>query len=115
MTQTMKWHALLGIIISVIFGLFVLSQIDLDRLGLALHSAHYRFLVLAALTQMSTHLVRACRWHYLIAPIKPVLLFALLAATSVGFMANMVLPAHAGEAVRAYVLGRRERVSTMAV
>jgi uncharacterized membrane protein YbhN (UPF0104 family) len=65
MKQTMKWHALLGIIISVIFGLLMLSQIDLDRLGMALHSARYRFLVLAALIQMSTHLVRAWRWRYL--------------------------------------------------
>jgi uncharacterized protein (TIRG00374 family) len=114
MKQTMKWHALLGIIISVIFGLLMLSQIDLDRLGMALHSARYRFLVLAALIQMSTHLVRAWRWRYLIEPIKPVFLFSLLSATSIGFIVNMVLPAHAGEVVRAYVIGRREQVSTMA-
>jgi uncharacterized protein (TIRG00374 family) len=110
----MKWHALLGMIMSVGFGLLLLSQMDFHRLGTALQSAQYGFFILAALTQITTHLVRAWRWRYLFAPVKPVTLLPLLSATSIGFMANMVLPAHAGEVIRAYVISRREHVGTMA-
>ena len=38
----------------------------------------------------------------------------LLSATSIGFMANMLLPARAGEVVRAYIIGQKERLGTMA-
>jgi uncharacterized protein (TIRG00374 family) len=110
----MKWHALLGIIISVALGLLMLSQVEFDRLGMALQSARYQFLVLAAVIQVLTHLVRVWRWRYLIEPVKAVSPVSLLSATCIGFMANMVLPAHAGEVVRAYMLSRKEQVSTMA-
>jgi uncharacterized membrane protein YbhN (UPF0104 family) len=113
MESTMKWHAVLGILMSVILGVFILAQVDFERLGTALQSAQYRFLVMAALVQIATHLVRAWRWRYLFAAVKPVPLAPLFAATSIGFMANMVLPAHAGEVVKAYVISRREQVSTM--
>ena len=110
----MKWHAVLGIILSLGFGLFILSQVDLHRLGSALHSAQYSYLLLATLAQVCTHIARVWRWKYLIAPVKRVSPMSLLSATAIGFMANMVLPAHAGEVVRAYVLGRKEQVSTIA-
>jgi glycosyltransferase 2 family protein len=109
----MKWHAFLGILLSVALGAFVLFQMDFHRLGIALHSARYRFLILAAVVQITTHLIRAWRWRYLFEPVKPVPLLPLLSATSIGFMANMLLPAHAGEVVRAYVISRREQVGTM--
>jgi hypothetical protein len=109
----MKWQALFGIGLSIVLGAFVLTQMDFDRLGTAFQTAQYRFVILAALVQISTHLVRAVRWGYLFEAVKPVSLGALVSATAIGFMANMVLPAHAGEVVKAYVISRREQVSTM--
>jgi uncharacterized protein (TIRG00374 family) len=111
----MKWQVWLGILLSAVFGLVTLSQVDLRQLTAALRSAHYPLLVLAAVLQVSTLLVRAWRWQYLFEPIQPIRLLPLLSATAVGFLANMVLPAHAGEVVRAYVLSRREAVSAMTV
>jgi uncharacterized protein (TIRG00374 family) len=110
----MKWAAWFGIMLSLIFGLATISQVDFHHLAAALRSAHYFPLVLAAVTLVSTHLVRAWRWQYLLMPVKSVRLLPLLSATAIGFLANMLLPAHAGEVVRAYVLSRREGVSTMA-
>jgi uncharacterized protein (TIRG00374 family) len=111
----MKWQVWLGILLSTVFGLLTLSQVDLHHLAQALRSAHYPLLVLAAMLQVSTHLIRAWRWQYLFEPIQPMRLLPLLSATAVGFLANMVLPAHAGEVVRAYVLSRREAVSAITV
>jgi uncharacterized protein (TIRG00374 family) len=110
----MKWHLLVGILISAVFGLFVVYQIDFTQLKAALQSAHHVFLIIASLALLSTNLIRAWRWQYLLDPVKPIGILSLLSATCIGFMANMLLPAHAGEVVRAYVLGRKEQVSTMA-
>jgi uncharacterized protein (TIRG00374 family) len=110
----MKWQAILGIMVSLGLGLFVVSKVDLGQLGTALHSARYSYLALAILAQVCTHALRVWRWKYLIAPVKSVSLLSLLSATAIGFMANMVLPAHAGEVVRAYVIGRKEQISTVA-
>lgn len=110
----MKWHALLGLLLSLGFGVFMFLQVDFARLGAALHTARYSLLVLAMLTQVLTHLVRVWRWKYLMDPVTPVSRLSLLSATAIGFMANMILPAHAGEVIRAYVVSRREPVSTMA-
>jgi len=59
--------------------------------------------------------LRALRWHYLMAPIKRITPGPLFSALMIGFMANNLLPAHLGEFVRAYVLGRRESVSKSSV
>jgi uncharacterized protein (TIRG00374 family) len=115
MPNVMKWQVWLGILLSAVFGMITLSQVDLHHLVAALRSAHYPLLVLATVLQVSTLFVRAWRWQYLLEPIQPMRLLPLLSATAVGFLANMVLPAHAGEVVRAYVLSRREKVSAMTV
>jgi uncharacterized membrane protein YbhN (UPF0104 family) len=59
--------------------------------------------------------LRALRWRYLTAPIKAMDNGPLFSALMIGFMANNLLPAHLGEFVRAYVLGRRESVSKSSV
>ncbi|MCP4403005.1 MAG: flippase-like domain-containing protein, partial [bacterium] len=55
--------------------------------------------------------LRAERWKYLLAPIKKLTFKHLLPATMIGFMANNVLPARAGEFIRAYVIGKKENIS----
>lgn len=47
-------------------------------------------------------------------PVKPVATMHLFSATSIGFMANMLLPARLGEFVRAYVIGDKEKISKSA-
>ena len=54
--------------------------------------------------------LRAWKWHVLLAPIKRASFRKLNSATLIGLMANNVLPARAGEFVRAYVGARMERI-----
>jgi len=72
------------------------------------------FLLPAILVLLLTLVVRAIRWHYLLRPIKLATLYNLFAATTIGFMANMLLPARVGELIRAYILGQREQISKTA-
>jgi hypothetical protein len=110
----MKWNVVLGFVISVGFVLAIFYQVDVAQLLSALRSVHPVPLLLAAIILVLTHLIRAWRWRYLLEPIKRVPTLPLFSATCIGFMANMLLPAHAGEVVRAYIAGRKVQVNTIA-
>jgi uncharacterized protein (TIRG00374 family) len=61
------------------------------------------------------HFCRAYRWNYLLAPIGVKLGFGrLMAVSSVGFMAILVLPARLGELVRPALIRRKGHVSASA-
>ncbi len=110
----MKWNIVLGTAISALFVLIIFYQVDFEQLLAALRAVHVLPAAVAAVLIVCTHLVRAWRWQYFLEPIKRVRTTSLFSAVSIGFMANMLLPAHAGEVVRAYLVGHKERVGTMA-
>lgn len=55
-------------------------------------------------------LIRALKWQVLLLPIQRCSFWKLNSATVIGLMANNVLPARAGEFVRAYAGARLERI-----
>jgi glycosyltransferase 2 family protein len=110
----MKWNVLLGIVISVGFVAGIFYQVDFTQLLTALQSVHPVPFALTAILMVFTHVIRAWRWRYLLEPVKLVPTLPLFSAVCIGFMANMLLPAHAGEVIRAYIIGRKAQVSTMA-
>jgi uncharacterized protein (TIRG00374 family) len=55
--------------------------------------------------------LRAWKWQVLLAPIKRASFRNLTSATLIGLMANNILPARAGEFVRAYVGARSEKIA----
>jgi len=67
-------------------------------------------LFIATLVSVALLVIRAVRWHYLLLPKYRIPFHPLFSATMIGFMANNVLPARAGEIVRAYVLSRKESI-----
>jgi uncharacterized protein (TIRG00374 family) len=54
--------------------------------------------------------IRAQRWRLFLRPLGVPPLPTLVAATNIGFMANMLLPLRIGEVVRPVFVGRRERL-----
>ena len=107
----MKVKFWFGILISVVCLYFVFRNIEIDKVLETMRSVNYFYLLLAAVLQVSTIVLRAERWKYLLAPIKKLTFKHLLPATMIGFMANNVLPARAGEFIRAYVIGKKENIS----
>jgi len=61
-----------------------------------------------------TYALRAYRWQYLLAPIGATHFMAAFETTVIGFAANFLLPARAGEVLRPYLLSRREHLSATA-
>ena len=107
----MKVKFWIGILISAVCLYFVFRNIEVTKVLEAMRSVNYFYLTLAAVLQVSTIVLRAERWKYLLAPIKKLGFKHLLPATMIGFMANNVLPARAGEFIRAYVIGQKENIS----
>lgn len=96
---------------SVVCLFFVFRGIEWPKVLEALKSANVLYLALTALVHLSTIWLRAERWKYLLAPVKKLPFRRLVPPTMIGFMANNILPARAGEFVRAYLIGKKEQIS----
>ncbi len=101
----------IGIAISALFLYLAFRKVDLQEMGEALKNANGAILIIAVLVLFASHWLRAVRHRYLLAPIKQIKDSSLFSALMIGYMANTFLPAHLGELLRAYVIGKRERIS----
>lgn len=103
-------HLFIGLIIIALSLFYAFRGVNISDLGNALLSVRYFYLVPAIMLVILSYLFRAMRWHYLIRSIKEVKTARLLSPLIVGYMANM-LPARAGEFIRAYLLSKKEQIS----
>ncbi len=77
------------------------------------HANAWLLLLVLGIT-LVTYAIRAYRWQYLLAPIGPTHFSAAFQTTVIGFAANFLLPARAGEFLRPYLLSRREHLPATA-
>jgi len=97
--------------ISLVFLDLVFYRLDVGTMLMALKQANY-YMFLPALAILAISLViRTWRWHWLLYQTKTARFYSLFSSLMIGTAANMVLPARAGEFIRAYFLGRREKIS----
>ena len=93
---------------AALVGLF-LYRVDLLRVGAEIARARPEWLALSLATMIVNLAIRAFRWQYLLEPLGHTTFARAFRATAVGFAANSVLPARAGEVIRPYFLARTER------
>ncbi len=105
-----KKHLIIGIIIVAASSYYAFNNVSLSELGNALKSVQYIYLFPAVLLIALTFLFRAIRWRYLVGSVKDVKTTDLFSPLMIGFMGN-ILPARAGEFIRAYLLGKKENIS----
>ncbi|HTR81383.1 MAG TPA: lysylphosphatidylglycerol synthase transmembrane domain-containing protein [Bacteroidota bacterium] len=87
---------------------------DYGAIWNSLTSVHWVWIVAILAGGVLSHLARAWRWQYLLAPIKErVSLRNSFSAVMVGYMINNFLP-RVGELVRPYTLGKLESISKTA-
>jgi uncharacterized protein (TIRG00374 family) len=101
----------LGFAISAVFIVLFLRATHPRELGDALGQANYWWLLPAVVVLFVALALRCVRWSILMRPVMPISPVRLFPYAIIGYMANNLLPARAGELVRAYILGDRERVS----
>lgn len=105
------WFTRLGILISIIFLFLFFRDIDIEETGIALRQANYLWLIPCFLAAYGSLLGRAYRWRVFLGQQHVKIGIPRLFNTlTIGFFGNTVLPARAGEFVRAYMLARSEPV-----
>jgi len=103
-----------GFAISALFlGLFF-YRTDFDEIWDAFQAANYALALASLPVYFAGIWVRTIRWQYLLRPVARVSARRLYPVVIVGLMANNLIPARAGELVRAFILGEREKVSKAA-
>src|SRR2546429_490655 len=102
-----RWTGVLGVLISVGLLWWSLHDIELDEVVGHVSQAHPLYFLAAVAVATATFPLRTARWRYLLRLEGASLPYApLWHATAIGFMANNLLPARAGEFARAYAAGR---------
>ena len=99
--------------ISVVLIALFLRATHPSEIADALGEANYWYLFPAVGVLLLAISARCVRWSVLMRPVAPLSPARLFPYAIIGYMANNLLPARAGEVVRAYVLGDRENVSKM--
>ena len=95
--------AVIGLVISGLLLWWVLHDVSLAEVWHEIRSARPGWFLAAIVAATLTFPLRTIRWRYLLRDQGAVLPFApLWHATAIGFMANNLLPARAGEVARAY-------------
>lgn len=84
--------------------------IDLAEVWRATRTAQWGWIVAAVAVTIQTYVLRAWRWRILLAPIGHASFRAAFRTTVIGFAANLLLPARAGEVLRPYLLSRTEPI-----
>jgi uncharacterized protein (TIRG00374 family) len=102
---------IIGCLIGIVFLYLAARKVDFSLMWEAFTKVNYWFVLLAVPVIFISHFLRALRWRYLMDPIKRVDVPSLLSALLIGYMANILMPAHLGELLRAYVLGKKRGVS----
>jgi uncharacterized protein (TIRG00374 family) len=115
--MTLNRHLLkliIGLAIGAVFFYLAVRGIHVDQVLAALVQTDYWLVGLSAGIMMGAHLLRALRWRFLLAPVKTLDTYSLFSALLIGYAANSFVPAHLGEFLRAFVIGKKHRISASA-
>jgi glycosyltransferase 2 family protein len=110
-----NWKVWIGIFISLLFMYLAFHKVDFGQMVQAFKAANYWWFIPALVILFTSHWLRAVRWKFLLNPISPVGTGVLYSSLLIGYMANTFLPAHLGEFLRAYIVGKKRPVSASAV
>ena len=104
----------IGGAISIILLIFAFHKVNMGEIVQALSKADYFLMIPAVVLTIVGLYLRAVRWRYLLQPVKSIGVPELFSSLMIGFMANNLFPAHLGELVRAYVIGKKASISKSA-
>jgi uncharacterized protein (TIRG00374 family) len=109
-----RLRAALVLLLTVGLLAYFLRNANMASVWAETRQASGGLLLLVLCITILTYGLRAYRWQYLLAPIGATHFAAAFETTVIGFAANFLLPARAGEVLRPYLLSRRERLPATA-
>lgn len=105
------WRGAIGLALTVFLLWLAFRNVSWSEVSRDLREANFGLVALSVFVVTLIFPLRARRWRPILDPIAPNLPFGpLWRATAIGMMANNLLPARAGELVRAYALSRETTV-----
>jgi uncharacterized protein (TIRG00374 family) len=105
-----------GVVVTALSLWYTLRGVPLNEVALHVRRANWLLLIVGAVPPNLIGLyLRALRWRHLTDPIRPISTGPLFRATAIGFMANNIYPARAGEFLRAWYLGRETGADAAAI
>lgn len=108
-------RALLGLLVSALFLVLLLRQVNLSEVWNSLRGVEWQWLALAAVPFALGLWLRALRWRLVLRASVPVTQSEATSLMLVGLAANNLLPVRAGEIVRAVLVERRHGGSRVQV
>src|SRR5688572_2727721 len=100
----------IGVLASALLLWLAVQNVDFAHAWAYAREINLWWLVPYAALIVGEVLIRALRWYILLLPIQRPSYAGLCSATLIGLMANNILPARAGEFVRAYAGAKMERI-----
>jgi hypothetical protein len=106
-----KIIVVLGFGFSLLFLYLSLRQVEWSMVAASIRSASIAHLALALGSFGVCYAVRIMRWQTMLTHAAAVRYADAWSATTIGYFANNLLPAHLGEVVRAFIFGRKTGTS----
>jgi uncharacterized protein (TIRG00374 family) len=107
--------SVIGLALSIAIIVWIVHKIDFVLLRKSLAELKWHWVIIMVVVYLLGFVIRGVRWHFLLSPIKHVGLRVATEGVVVGYMANNILPARAGELVRAIFVGVKESMSKASV
>ncbi len=108
-------HIGLSLAVTIACLYFAFQKISMEDILQTTNEINWGVVVIVSVMALVAIALRAWRWSYILKPITTLPIGKLFNITMIGFMANNVLPAHAGELVRAFLLSKKGKISFFAV
>ncbi|MDR0618146.1 MAG: flippase-like domain-containing protein [Endomicrobium sp.] len=102
------------ILVSVVLAYLTLRQIDFRRSLSLIKSVNYWFLFPALMVCISTYVLRAIRYYFILLPLKKTKVLENFPYTTLGFFANNIVPLRLGEFIRAKITGKYLAIASSA-
>ncbi len=101
----------LGFVLSLVFLYLSLRQVEWSNVVAAIKSASIPYLAMSIACFGICYAIRVKRWQAMLNPTTATRYKDAWAATSIGYFANNLLPAHLGEVVRVFIFGKKTGTS----
>jgi glycosyltransferase 2 family protein len=98
------------LVLSVACLAWALQGISWSELWEDIRELDWRWVTIAAVADVLIYVVQGWRWGLLLRPVTPVSPWASVGAIFVGLFANEVLPLHAGELIRCFLMARWSKI-----
>jgi uncharacterized protein (TIRG00374 family) len=108
--RTSRLLTVITLVLSLACLAWALQGISWTELWEDIRELDWRWVTVAAIADILIYVVQGWRWGLLLRPVAPVTPWATVGAIFVGLFANEVLPLHAGELIRCFLMARWSKI-----